>query len=281
MSVSEQFNRRLNVESTIHTLKADGCCFVDRLLGRTTVEELEREFDRVMNTNSKAVSTIEYPPGRMRSIDVLGCDRAMFPKVFSIFLSETFQRIADEYLPAGWVSTNEIVFAHEYKPMSISEVHFDSRRSLKFMIYLRDTDVENGAFEYMKGSHLDNAAYREEYLGRGGQILDLQNLFSSAEPNNVELRPNAGGAGSLIVFDTDGWHSAGSLSDTKKERKVIRTRYLFGGQPRIRTGRFSRYWLGRKLGVFRKPPPFDIPGRERVGVASMKGSLTRKKPPRT
>jgi len=93
--------------------------------------------------------------------------------------------------------------------------HRDSvnRRQLKFMVYLSDVDVENGAFEYVAGSH---------------KLLSkvTTNFFRRSSRYNTSFQGDllTGKKGTLILFDSSGLHRGTPLS--RGERWAI-TRYYF------------------------------------------------------
>jgi ectoine hydroxylase-related dioxygenase (phytanoyl-CoA dioxygenase family) len=124
--------------------------------------------------------------------------------------------------------------------------------TLKFFVYLNDVSVENGAFTCVPGSHRETVLLRKQH----GNAVTLDNrritrqlpLEKFAAPEPVE-----GEAGTLIVFDTDAWHRAGTVSSG--HRLVMRghTRTVDTGEkPQSRTppappGGFGRRvlrWLG-------------------------------------
>jgi len=112
--------------------------------------------------------------------------------------------------------------------------------ALKFMLYLLDANEANGAFRYAIGSHHKNTKLRRRYVLCGGKLIRLPNICSPKE--SIPLRSISGPAGTLIIFDTDGFHSGGNIL-LGKERRVLRSRYLFSGQPPIRPNMFSFQWV--------------------------------------
>ena len=108
----------------------------------------------------------------------------------------------------------------------ITDIHFDMLRSLKFMIYLSDVDKSSAAFRYCVGSHQDNHKLRNRFLLMGGKLPKLPNVPGPNEDH--DLTDIEGPRGTLIVFDTDGFHSAGSLQEGK-DRLIVRGRTLLSG----------------------------------------------------
>jgi hypothetical protein len=261
-------NFLLDIDQTVKSLRAEGICVFEGFLDRKTLEHLNDEFDQLFSRTISGVSFGVHPPGKMATVDTEKCEDGLLPTIFKIFLSSSFRLVAERYLPTGSVFNDKIVATHDVKTGPISDIHFDSLRALKFLIYLLDSDQSNGAFGYARRTHTENTAYRETFLRSGGRLLDLQNI--PAESESVELTPICAPAGSLIIFDTDGFHSAGTLADAANERKILRARSAFSGQPRLRPRRFSPMWFRRRFSLFSAEPPFAIPGRASTGGSSRK-----------
>ena len=121
-----------------------------------------------------------------------------------------------------------------------TEVHFDAIRTLKFMIYLTETDEANGALRYAPRSHRANSVFRKGFLVRGNRVIDIPNVPAPSE--GVEVVPVPAPAGTLLIFDTEGFHSAGALLPGRERRTFIST---------------SLPWA---LSPFLKPPWFTLQG---------------------
>ena len=96
-------------------------------------------------------------------------------------------------------------------------LHFDKRQSLKFFIYLTDTDESNGAMRASPGSNYINRELRQEAMKKN-RLDDNKNVLSD---DDVPSLPIIGSAGTMFVFDTDMAHGA-SLVQPGKIRKTIR-----------------------------------------------------------
>jgi len=257
---------QLNIDQTIKTLNAEGVCVFDGFLDHKTLKCLNDEFKHLFSRRIPGVSLGVHPPGKMATVDTKRCKRSALPTILEIFLSTLFRSVAQRYLPHDSVFHDKIVATHEVKIGPTSDIHFDTLRTLKFLFYLIDVDESDGAFRYGRGTHAENTAYRERFLRSGGRRLDLQNIAADSE--SVELTPICAPAGSLIIFDTDGFHSGGYIKDGTRERKILRARSIFAGQGRLRPRRLSPMWFRRRFNIFLPKPPFEIPGRARTGGSS-------------
>ncbi len=117
---------------------------------------------------------------------------------------------------------------HHTRPgqRALTDTHFDMQRSLKFMIYLSDVDKSSAAFRYCLGSHRRNTAFRSRYLLMGGAPKELPNVAGPAE--RFVFADMEGPRGTLLIFDTDGFHTGGHLLPGR-ERLLVRSRTLLSG----------------------------------------------------
>jgi hypothetical protein len=229
-------------------IKKDGAVVFPKLLDSHLISILNKEFDEAFNHSSRCVSTDEHPPGKAVTITTQLLEADQFPAIASLFLNSIFEDIADEVLPTNSTFHDRIALTHEFQPTAITDIHFDMKRSLKSLLYLVDTDQTNGAFSFATETHVENSAYRRSFLDQGGQLRDLLNIASESE--SIPLRTVCAPAGTLIIFDADVFHQGGTLQPGK-ERKVIRGRSLFGGQPDS-----SRHtWCSRSWWRYRMNPP--------------------------
>ncbi|NIS91283.1 MAG: hypothetical protein GTN98_14615 [Woeseiaceae bacterium] len=264
MDVSSQLEYRIDVSATIDSVRSDGFCFIEGLFDQATVAELNAEFQKVFEELPPGVSEGVHPPGRMATIDVQNNDPESLPVTRAIFQSSSIRSICEALLSSSSGINDKILMTHETKVTPITDVHFDSQRALKIMIYLLDTDPSNGVISFCKGSHVENTAYRNKFLSKGGHLLDLQNVASQIDLESSFLEALSGPAGSMVIFDTDCWHSGGCLEDDTKERRIIRSSSKFPNQPPLQPTRLSPLWFRRRFNLFLPEPPFDMPGRERT-----------------
>jgi hypothetical protein len=270
MEIEKLIEGRVCPNEVKQALLSDGIFIAPGLITGPAMDQLRSEFERIFSERNPAVAPGIHPSGAMTRIDTRRSQASEFPTILSIFLSETFRQIACSYLPEGSTFNDCIVATHDYNSGQITDTHFDSLRTLKFFIYLSGTDIDNGAFQYARGTHTENSAYRDRFLENGGQLLDIQNI--PADDEAVDLEAICGPAGTLMIFDTDGFHSAGQILGAGKERRVLRSRSVFANQGKLHPKRLSPMWLRRRLGVFPPRIPEIIPGRYRsAGSSRRKG----------
>lgn len=109
-----------------------------------------------------------------------------------------------------------------YENVDVSQLpylpHFDRLRFLKVMIYLTDTDQENGAF-FAAESNVSTVELQRRKLPLNHKEQYLNDASGLGEFHSVDGR-----AGDAIIFDTNCPHYAGAVSEGK-ERRVLRFDY--------------------------------------------------------
>lgn len=103
------------------------------------------------------------------------------------------------------------------------EPHFDRIPTLKFMLYINDISIDNGAFELSVSTHhwvkrtfpLPRPSYdNPEYLKKTREL---------PKPIIDNLKPIEGKAGTLIIFHTDTIHNQGIVNNG--ECRIIRSHF--------------------------------------------------------
>ena len=257
---------KTQLKQVSQAIKEDGAVVFPEFFGSHLVSILHEEFHKAFNSPLECLSKVDHPPGKSVSITTQLLKADQFPAIASIFLNPILEDIANEVLPINSTFQDRIGLTHAYQPTAITDIHFDAKRSLKFFLYLVDTDKTNGAFSFAAGTHIENSAYRQSFLDQGGQLKNLLNVASKSE--SIQLKPVCGPAGTFIIFDTDIFHQGGTLQPGM-ERKVIRARSLFGGQPDfLRHPKFSLAWWRNTINPPKTPGSYNgrrsTAGRSRV-----------------
>lgn len=213
---------KLQKEQVLETLRRDGISVQEGFISGDLLEEVRDEFDRFLASEEEGVMHVEHKPGKAFRIvlddpELRELNRGR-SRIASLFFDDDLKAIAEAYLPDARYC-NGLLGTNEFRAMPVTEVHFDTLRSLKFMIYLDDTTAENGAFSFARGTHKKNSAYRNRFAALGG----VPNLLPNALPEEHRGRVESieAKAGTLIFFDTDGLHAGGVLQPGTS-RRVIR-----------------------------------------------------------
>ncbi len=266
------------IESALVTLKKFGIAVIPNFLEKSDVSALNFEFDGCFSNAGRSIFREKHPineEGQTARLNPLRADvREQFPKICTVFQHQFMRDVSSAYFAPHSVSFNDEVFVTHELPSErpILPWHFDRMQSLKFWFYLTDTTKENGAFEYCPGTHWEGRYRASYYLAKGLGIEELPNDIDEElirKPITLALR-----AGDLLIFDADGFHRGGIVSEGR-ERRVLRAHT----HP-IRGRRFgdkllsSGWWISSWLNINRWLPKAS----ERViGERIRERSVNRKK----
>jgi Phytanoyl-CoA dioxygenase (PhyH) len=191
------------------------------------VDDMRREAHALLSAtpDHKTTFRTDEPSGRLIWAHPDALQAPLYPAIGRAFRLDLFRDIATGYDPKCEFFANAGI-VHNHKPLTITDIHFDTHRSLKFMIYLGDVDKDSAAFRYCLGSHRKNRKMRNLYHLMGGKAGEIPNI--PAPDEQVVLTDLEGPAGTLVIFDTEGFHAAGSLKEGK-ERLLIRSRTVLSG----------------------------------------------------
>lgn len=200
-------------EDAIEALRTDGVFRVSSYLDAGTLLALRGEFERAFQGEQPGVRFIDYSLGRGAVCQPAKLDVASYPAVRGVFLAETFHRIAAAHLHAPFELNRDVFMVEDVvgSRHCANDLHYDVLHTLKFFVYLNDVSVENGAFACVPGSHRETVLLRKQH----GNAVTLDNRRITRELPVAKFaapEPVEGNAGTLIVFDTDVWHRAGTVS---------------------------------------------------------------------
>jgi len=145
--------------------------------------------------------------------------KRLYETIGTTFTCNFMKSVASKYFKCDHHLNDEVFLTHEQpSETELLPWHFDRRHALKFYINLVDVDETHGAFSYDIGSHREGHFRANYYMLSGTKVAKIPNDIPIEELH----RPTAivTKAGSLVVFDTDGFHKEGLL--TEGERKIIR-----------------------------------------------------------
>ncbi len=212
----------LRFEDVLAGLRRDGVFVQADAVPKELLRALREEFEQFSVEKAEAVTHFPHKPGKgfRIALDDPGV-RTRYRRtsaIASLFCRDDLAKLVSAYLP-GARFCEAVIGTAEFRPMPLTDMHFDTHRSLKFMLYLDDTSEENGAFCYVPGSHRKNSAFRRRFMQLGG----VPELIPNALPDVHRKRAVTidGKAGTLIAFDTDGIHGGGVLQPGCS-RRVIR-----------------------------------------------------------
>ena len=174
-----------------------------------------------------------YEFGRARNIGPLN----RIPQdthLYNFFKSDWMREVCQGYLGGGFRCHTTFV-THEFRnDKGLARngfLHFDRYHTFKFFLYLTDVTVDDGPFMAVPGTQSLGKELREKSWNSRGQVGydTVENRLEIDHPHlgytKEKAQPMIGGAGTLILFDSDVFHMGGVLKDGG-ERMVTRIHYM-------------------------------------------------------
>lgn len=209
-----------SIDDINNCLLKNGLAILPNFSEADELEGLKEEFESILNASPSAyIKKLDYSAGRAANVDLqkLGSN---FPVLKNSFTTSWMEKVKTAYLDEK-ASLNEEVFLVNDVVGSkhvANDMHFDVVPTFKFFLYLTDTSAENGAFACVPGSHIEARKIREKHgsnISYGNRELTRELPFQDHEILDVE-----GKAGTMILFTTEMFHRAGTVSSG--DRRVIR-----------------------------------------------------------
>ena len=219
------FEAERSVDSVIDQLVRYGISIVPNFLQPQVLVSLQTAFFKILENDCSCINKKfghpTNPEGRQATIDPGRAASNGFPQFQDVFRSDFMNQIAQGYFsPFGYDFNPQVLLVHlRACPVPILPWHFDRIQTLKFWIYLRDTTVDDGAFDYCPGTHWEGHYRAGYHLLAGTPVKHIPNdvpLHRIQNPVAVEAK-----AGDLVIFDPDGFHRGGVVG-TGRERCVLR-----------------------------------------------------------
>lgn len=225
------YNSVPSVTEIHQLLKKDGVLVIENYLSEKILAMLNKEFDQILNSDSSTFcERKEYSMGRAAIIRKNKLN-GNYDKTYQVFSDQFMKDVSNLYL-AKKNNLNDEIFVVEDVVGSkhiANDLHFDVLHTLKFFIYLTDTNSENGAFQCVPGSLNETQKIR----AKQGKNVSFKNrdITRSLPYSEDQIISVDAQAGSLIIFDTDTVHRAGQV--TNGTRRVMR------GHTRISSNRLK------------------------------------------
>jgi len=215
--------KSLDIKKIINILDQFGCCVIKNFLNNDELQDLKSEFNYMFVEAKKNKSFVINKHPTNNNGRYIICKKSQLNSTYktikNIFNSKFMNKITDEYFKCDNYFNHEIFLTHEQPSKTeILPWHFDRKHALKFYINLVDVDEKHGAFAYDIGSHREGHFRANFFMLSGVKVGDIPNdipIEELRQPTNIVSK-----AGSLVIFDSDGFHKEGLL--TEGDRKVIR-----------------------------------------------------------
>ena len=202
-------------------LKDYGIAIIPSFVESTARQSLLKEFEHILgNEEKEAISKFPYSNGRGAKVTRDLLNSVELPTTQKVFSDPLMREITDQFWGKASNLNYEIFVVNDVVGTKhhANDLHFDVVPTFKFFIYLTDTTAENGAFSCVPGSHKMAAEIREKL----GDKISYKNreLSRDLPVTEEDVISIEGKAGTLIIFTTETFHRAGTVS--KGERKVMR-----------------------------------------------------------
>ncbi len=203
------------------TLEEYGIAVIPEYYNAEVVDQLSTEFQTVLSSTTNAfIAPFDYSMGKGAKVLWHKVEEGQLPATCKTFGDPFMNDIAKTYLKDAFKLNEEIYVVKDVvgSKHHANDLHFDISRSFKFFIYLKDTTSTNGAFDCVPGSHKITLQLREKYgANLSYETRELSRDLPVKEGDTIAIE---GKAGTLIIFDTDVFHRAGTVSEG--ERWVMR-----------------------------------------------------------
>jgi hypothetical protein len=233
----------MNTNKIIEQVNKDGIYVVNNFLKEPdpVLKEFDTIFSNIPNRTQAYLNQPNYieleEPGSYdlgKHLRVQPPAYITIPNIHNLFENQTLKEIAHGCLGEHKYGM-QIFMSTEYNPLVNEEayprnalLHFDPYESLKFILYLSETDTANGSFHAIPGSISEGARYRTEKM----DLHDLTgwNNGCKHQPSDYDDNPKYkqedavsydGGVGDLLIVHTDILHYGGIVLEPNKPRKVV------------------------------------------------------------
>jgi hypothetical protein len=207
-------------QNVVTLLESEGVVSIPGYVNPDVLENLREDARRLLMANGVGTAERDYHCGQSVAVDRSRWDATQYRTIACVVDAPYMKAIAHGFLGKQHHFNHEFFVTREtMADVPITGLHFDRLPTLKFFIYMYDTDSAKGALECIPGSHRIVNRIREYYLRRGVRVVDLPNFSAPralGDPVAME-----GGAGTMIVFTTDVFHRGGVVSQGR-ERWVLR-----------------------------------------------------------
>lgn len=205
----------------ISKLHEFGVMVIEEFTEGIILQNLKEEFSKIMLSDTSGCIEIKsYSLGKAAFMTRNEDFKNRFPVSYQFFDNPFMQTVTNKFLGSSYTANQKIYAVKDVvgNKHHANDLHFDVQRTLKFFLYLTDTSSKNGAFRTVPGSHIHTQQIRKQSADK----ISYENReFSRKLPFGPEHTVSVDGkAGSLIIFDTDVFHQAGTVSEG--ERWVMR-----------------------------------------------------------
>ena len=225
----EEFTLMANdssINDILEMVHKNGVAILPDFVNRSELELLEEEFENVLKQKNRAVKLFTLEKGEGVGITRKRLKESDFPSIASFFNRPFMREIVDVYVhPTAHLNSKIYVVRDVVGTTTYAnDLHFDVQKCLKFFLYVNDVTANNGAFEFIPGTHkwVEDIRRSERAKDITFENRELSRELPYQEEHVLSLEAKAG---TLFVFDTDMFHRTGTT--TMGERKIMRGHTYF------------------------------------------------------
>jgi len=211
-----------DLPAILDRLETDGLVLVPDYLDTDAVASASRECRALFHQTPPWAHHEDYSLGQAVRMERRDIDRTAFPVVASVFVRRELEAVVHGFFGDGYILSRTVYAILDVVGSStrVQELHHDKMRHLKSFIYLTDVNLENGPFHCIPGSHLLTRESQRD--NRSRRIVPTDEDARRLPPDLADhVVPVTARAGTLILFDSDILHHAGTV--TEGERLAIRS----------------------------------------------------------
>lgn len=206
----------MDIAKIVSDINNDGYSLVDSWFSLDELNRLRDLFEIIIN--DKSLNT-EYSVGKTSRLLKEHENTPERLELRRLMRGDKTKSICDKFFKGDYKLNPDIFLALDVVGSKhiAHDLHFDIIPTLKFFVYLTDTDARNGALRIVPGSQNWTQRLRLEHPEK----LSLKNRDISRHlPHLGDEVSIDGKAGDMIIFHTDVFHRTGDVSNG--ERKIIR-----------------------------------------------------------
>ena len=215
--INTQLEKFGDLNNIVESINTDGYFMFNQLLNQDLVNKLNIEFDFILKNKNNSFeksnsNTFQHRCFEKNSLyfDGLIC-------MFSLFSNTKLSKIINLLFKKENKFNSQIFFQETKKTLNplAKELHFDKLHQFKIWLFLNDIEDANGPIEIFPKSHIQN---KNQRIKSYNSIKDVVNL----PENNINYtgKKLVGNAGSLLIFNSDLYHRATSV--TEGSRRIVR-----------------------------------------------------------
>ena len=214
-----RFSKNFDKDDVTKSVSKYGIAVIENYITGKDLEQLKSESMELLNL--KTESRLEKNESSLQKVTINSLEQKKYPMITNLPKSEFFTYVANDFfnpypciVPLAYIhrDVNQIDFNGAW--------HQDPQITVKFYIYLNDVTSHNGAMKYNIGSHREGY-YRLMYKRHTGDTFPT---FGIPEEELLNAENIEGRAGTLIIFNPIGTHTAGQI-ENGMERIALRYHY--------------------------------------------------------